>query len=175
MKEAENQKKLTFVLLSLSFLGASLAFTIFPLLILPLEKSLSISHSLAGLLYTIMFVASALGRFTESFGADYLGKDIFIRYPGFLIVVGAMGFALAPTYWLICLSIFLMGLGNGLFLPAGFAAVSELYPEERGKYIGIYDSIFPLSALAAFGVTSIGGCWGAGGSPWVSSGFTYQS
>lgn len=161
MKEAENQKTLTFVLLSLSFLGASLAFTIFPLLILPLEKSLNLSHSLAGLLYTIMFVASALGRFAESFGADYLGKDIFIRYSGFLIVIGATGFALAPSYWLICLSIFLMGLGNGLFLPAGFAAVSELYPEERGKYIGIYDSIFPLSALAAFGVTSIGGILGS--------------
>lgn len=161
MKEPETSKTLRFTLLSLSFLGVSLTFTIFPLLILPLEESLNISHSLAGLIYTIMFIASAVGRFAESFGADQVGKDVFIYYPGYLIVLGAMIFAFAPTYWLVVLGGLFMGLGNGLFIPAGFAAVSELFPDERGKFIGIYDSIFPLSALGAYGVTSIGTLMGS--------------
>lgn len=161
MKESKPSKALQFALISLSFLGVSLTFTIFPLLILPLEKSLHISHSLAGLIYTIMFIASALGRFTESFGADQFGKDVFIYYSGYLIVFGAMVFALAPAYWLLLLGALFMGLGNGLFIPAGFAAVSELFPDERGKFIGLYDSIFPLSALAAYVVTSIGAVLGS--------------
>ncbi|MBS3787607.1 MFS transporter [Candidatus Bipolaricaulota bacterium] len=162
MKEPEASKSLRFTLLSLSFFGVSLTFTIFPLLILPIEESLNISHSLAGLIYTIMFIASAVGRFTESFGADQIGRDVFIYYPGYLIVAGATIFALSPTYWLLVLGALLMGLGNGLFIPAGFAAVSELFPNERGKFIGLYDSIFPLSALGAYAVTSIGtllGSW----------------
>ncbi|MFB6290473.1 MAG: sugar MFS transporter [Candidatus Bipolaricaulia bacterium] len=161
MKDTETSKTLTFTLISLSFLGVSLTFTIFPLLILPLEESLNLSHSLAGLVYTIMFIASAVGRFAESFGADQLGKDVFIYYSGYLIVLGAIIFSLAPTYWLIIMGALLMGLGNGLFIPAGFAAVSELFPDERGKYIGLYDSIFPLSALGAYGVTSIGALLGS--------------
>lgn len=156
MLEKDNTKILSFFLLSLVFLGVALAFTIFPLLILPLEESLDISHGLAGLIYTIMFIASAGGRFLESFGADYFGREIFILYPGFISVLGAIGFALSPSYWLLCFWALLLGVGNGLFLPAGFAAVSDLFPEERGKFIGTYDAIFPLSALAAYGVTSAG-------------------
>lgn len=156
MKDTDPSRTLTFLLISLAFFGVSLAFTIFPLLILPLEESLNISHGLAGLLYTLMFIASAVGRFVESFGADQFGKEVFILYPGFLTVSGTVIFALGPAYWVICLGVLLMGLGNGLFIPAGFAAVSELFPEERGKFIGLYDSIFPLSALGAYGVTSIG-------------------
>lgn len=161
MNKQVESETIIFILLSLSFFGISIAFTVFPLLILPLEESLNISHSLAGLLYTTMFISSGIGRFIESFGADHYGRQIFLLYSGFLTVVGAVGFAVAPTYWLICIGIFLMGLGNGLFIPAGFAAVSDLFPQQRGKFIGLYDSIFPLSALGAYGVTSIGTALGS--------------
>lgn len=161
MTDTNSSKTSKFALISSVFLGVSLAFTIFPLLILPLEKSLQISHGLAGLIYTIMFISSAGGRFIESFGADQFGKDVFILYSGFLTVLGTIIFALGPTYWVISIGAFLMGIGNGLFLPAGFAAVSELFPEERGKFIGLYDAIFPLSALGAYAVTSIGTFFGS--------------
>ncbi|MFW6013010.1 MAG: MFS transporter [Candidatus Bipolaricaulota bacterium] len=144
-----------FVLLSFTFLGVSLSFTAFPLLVLPLEKSLDISHGLAGLLYTIMFIASAAARFVESFAADRYGKEGFLLHPGFLMAAGLLGFAFSPTYWLIAICICIAGLGNGFFIPAGFAAVSELFPKRRGKFIGIYDSIFPLSALAAYGIVTL--------------------
>ena len=148
-------------MLSATFLGVSLGFTIFPLLILPLEKSLNISHSLSGLLYTVMFVASATGRFIESISADYFGKTVFILSSGFLMASASIAVALAPTYSIIAVSVFFMGLGNGLFLPAGFAAVSELFTSQKGKFIGLYDSIFPLSALAAYGVVSVGNFLGS--------------
>lgn len=155
MKDTETSNIVSFSLLSMVFFGASLIITSFPLLTLPLERSLNISHSLAGLLYTILLTANALGKFVESFAADHYGRELFVLYPGFLMVLGMIGFAFSPTYWLISLFIFLAGLGQGLFIPAGFAAVSDLFPDQRGKYVGLYDAIFPLSALGAYGIVRI--------------------
>lgn len=155
MNDTETKKFLDFSLLALLFFGASLTITAFPLLTLPMERSLNISHSLAGLLYTILLAASALGKFVESFAADHYGRKIFVLYPGFLMFLGMIGFALSPTYWLSSIFIFLAGLGQGLFIPAGFAAVSDLFPDQRGKYVGLYDAIYPLSALGAYGITRI--------------------
>ncbi|MBS3792745.1 MFS transporter [Candidatus Bipolaricaulota bacterium] len=155
MKDTETSKILSFFLLALVFFGASLIITSFPLITLPLERTLNISHSLAGLLYTILLSANALGKFVESFAADHYGRELFVLYPGFLMVLGMIGFALSPSYWSVSLFIFLAGLGQGLFIPAGFAAVSDLFPDQRGKYVGLYDAIFPLSALGAYGMVRI--------------------
>ena len=155
MKDKEASKILSFSLLALVFFGASLIITSFPLLTLPLKKSLNISHSLAGALYTILLASNALGKFIESFAADHYGRELFVLYPGFIMVLGMFGFALSPTYWMISTFLFLAGLGQGLFIPAGFAAVSDLFPNQRGKYVGLYDAIFPLSALGAFGMVRI--------------------
>ena len=155
MRETDTVQYLSFSLLALVFFGASLIITSFPLLTLPLERTLKISHSLGGLLYTILLSANALGKFVESFAADHYDRELFVLYPGFLMVLGMVGFALSSSYWSISLFIFLAGLGQGLFFPAGFAAVSDLFPNQRGKYVGLYDAIFPLSALGAYGMVRL--------------------
>lgn len=161
MKEKDTPNLLTFILLCMLFLGVTLTYTIFPLLILPIKEDLNIPNSRVGLLYTLMFVTSAAGKFGESFGADWYGKQGFILYSGFLISVGMAGFALSPTYWLICFSVLLVGLGNGLFTPAGYAIVSELYPKQKGKFLGLYQSVFSISALGAYATVTVGSLLGS--------------
>ncbi|MFB6214973.1 MAG: hypothetical protein ABEI54_03800 [Candidatus Bipolaricaulia bacterium] len=114
MKDTETQKMLSFSLLALVFFGASLIITAFPLLTLPLERTLNISHSLAGLLYTILLAANALGKFVESFAADHYGRELFVLYPGFLMVLGMIDFAFSP--------------GAGFFHSRGICSRFEPFP-----------------------------------------------
>lgn len=156
------EKTKLFVLLALIFFGAALSFTFLPLLLIPLREDLSISNSLAGLLYTVLLVGSGLARFLGGGLASRFGKIALIRSACLLMALGAGFLALAPSYGLALPAALLLGIGNGLYVPNSFSLVSDLFPEKRGRMIGLYDSIFPFSALGAFGMerlSSFTGDW----------------
>lgn len=144
-----------FSLLTLLFLGAALAFTAIPLFILSIEMDLGISHTLAGLLYGFLLAGSALGRFIEGFLVEHYGKVRFILVASFLLIVGFFSLSFAPTYSLVSFAICVIGLGNGLYFPVGYSMVSELFPQRRGRMIGIYDAMFPISGVVAYALNRV--------------------
>ena len=153
---------ISFGLLSAGFLSSSLIITGLPLIILNIESDFAISHSLAGVLITILMTASGLGRFFEGVLVDRKGKIPSILTSGLLFVVGSVGFGFSVNYAMACIFVFFLGLANGFYNPLGFSLVSHIFSDHRGKIIGLYDSVFPISALVAYGVKSLGiylGSW----------------
>ncbi len=146
----------SFILLSAGFLSSSLIITGLPLILLNIESDFSISHGLAGVMITILLLGSALGRFLEGILVDRKGKVPSIVTSGTLFVVGSVGLSLSVSYPMACAFVFFLGLANGFYNPLGFSLVSHIFSDYRGKMVGLYDSVFPLSALAAYGVKSFG-------------------
>ena len=149
-------KWISFSLISAGFLSSSLIITGLPLILLNIESDFSISHSLAGVMITILLTASGLGRFFEGVLVDRKGKIPSIVTSGSLFVVGSLGLSFSLNFTMACVFVFLLGLANGFYNPLGFSLVSRIFPEYRGKMVGLYDSVFPLSALVAYGTKSVG-------------------
>lgn len=137
-------------------MGSSLTITVLPLILLNIESDFSISHGLAGALVTILMTASGVGRFFEGIIVDRNGKVPAILMSGSLFVIGTAGLGFSVNYLMACLFIFIIGLGNGLYSPVGFSLVSHIFSDHRGKMVGFYDSIFPLSALVAYAAKGFG-------------------
>lgn len=153
---------ISFFVLSAGFLSSSLIITGLPLILLNIESEFSISHSLGGILITILMTASGLGRFFEGILVDRKGKVPSIITSGTLFVVGSVGLGFSVNYGMACCFIFVLGLANGFYNPLGFSLVSHIFSDHRGKMVGFYDSVFPISALVAYGVKSFGvylGSW----------------
>ncbi len=144
-----------FVLLSVLFFGAVLSFTALPLFLLSIEQEFSLSHTMAGLLYGFLLGGSAVGRFLEGVLADLWGKIRCVMGAATSTVFGALALSGAPTYGVALIAAAILGVGNGLYVPAGYALVSEFFPERRGRMIGLYDSIFPISGLGAVGLNRL--------------------
>ncbi len=79
--------------------------------------------------------------------SDMLGrKRTFITYT-VIFVAGSVACALAPDiYWLIGARIF-QALGAAGFMPCASGIVSDEFPDDWPRYIGLFSSIFPIGMI----------------------------
>ena len=111
------------------------------------------------LLNATMLGAACLGAFVFGRIADLVGRKRVYWLVAAIMVVAALGSALAPSYWILIGFRFLLGLGVGGDYPVSAVIMTEYANrKDRGRLVGLVFStqalgliIGPLIALALLG------------------------
>jgi MFS family permease len=118
-----------------------------------------LSSGRLSLLNSTMLGAAFLGAFVFGRLADMVGRKRVYWMVAAIMVVGALGSALSPSYWVLIAFRFLLGFGVGGDYPVSAVLMSEYANrKDRGKLVGMVFStqalgliVGPLIALALLG------------------------
>jgi MFS family permease len=95
-----------------------------------------LSASQAGGVLTALWALNGLGRYPGGRLADRLShKTVLVSSLG-LATVGCGALMVSGSYPMVLLSVATIGLGAGLYYPAGIAQLSTLFSERRGRALG---------------------------------------
>ncbi|MFI5063297.1 MAG: MFS transporter [Streptosporangiales bacterium] len=111
------------------------------------------------LLNATMLGAAFVGAFMVGRAADLVGRKRVYWLVAAIMVVGALGSALAPSYWVLIFFRFVLGFGVGGDYPVSAVLMSEYANrKDRGRLVGMVFStqalgliVGPLIALALLG------------------------
>ena len=111
------------------------------------------------LLNATMLGAAFVGAFVVGRAADLFGRKRVYWLVAAIMVVGALGSALAPSYWVLIFFRFVLGFGVGGDYPVSAVLMSEYATrKDRGRLVGMVFStqalgliVGPLIALALLG------------------------
>ena len=118
-----------------------------------------LSSGRLALLNSTMLAAAFLGAFVFGRLADVVGRKRVYWVVAAIMIVGALGSALSPSYWVLIAFRFLLGFGVGGDYPVSAVLMSEYANrKDRGKLVGMVFStqalgliVGPLIALALLG------------------------
>ena len=118
-----------------------------------------LSSGRLALLNSTMLAAAFLGAFVFGRLADVVGRKRVYWMVAAIMIVGALGSALSPSYWVLIAFRFLLGFGVGGDYPVSAVLMSEYANrKDRGKLVGMVFStqalgliVGPLIALALLG------------------------
>jgi MFS transporter, PHS family, inorganic phosphate transporter len=118
-----------------------------------------LSSGQLAVLNSTMLAAACLGAFVFGRYADVVGRKRVYWLVAAIMIAGALGSALAPSFWVLIAFRFLLGFGVGGDYPVSAVMVSEYANrKDRGKLVGMVFGtqalglvIGPLIALALLG------------------------
>jgi PHS family inorganic phosphate transporter-like MFS transporter len=124
-----------------------------------ISKDWNLSSSHLAVLNSIMLGAAFVGAFVFGRYADVVGRKRVYWLVAAIMIVGALGSALAPSFWVLIAFRFVLGFGVGGDYPVSAVMVSEYANrKDRGKLVGMVFGtqavgliIGPLIALALLG------------------------
>ena len=124
-----------------------------------ITKDWTLSSGKLALLNSTMLAAACLGAFVFGRFADLIGRKRVYWLVAAIMVVGALGSALSPSYWVLIAFRFVLGFGVGGDYPVSAVMVSEYANrKDRGKLVGMVFGtqalgliIGPLIALSLLG------------------------
>ena len=127
-----------------------------------IKQEWHLSSSRLALLNSTMLGAAFLGALVFGRFADLFGRKRVYWMVAAIMVVGALGSALSPSYWVLIAFRFLLGFGVGGDYPVSAVLMSEYANrKDRGKLVGMVFStqalgliVGPLIALALLGAGS---------------------
>lgn len=91
-----------------------------------------------GLLNTMTFTATALGRIVTGIVADRVGRRRMLVVNLLVFALGSLLCALAPAYWVLLLARFIVGFGLGGEIAVAVVMVSEYFStRHRGTAVGL--------------------------------------
>ncbi len=129
--------------LLLSSIGGSSASVAFPVMISDLQTSLIVAGFVLSAYQLVVTVVMALARKIT----DMLGKRAaFITFTA-LFSAGSVLCALAPNIYVLIGARVIQALGGGGFMPCAAGIVSDEFPENRQRFIGLFSSIFPIGMI----------------------------
>jgi PHS family inorganic phosphate transporter-like MFS transporter len=127
-----------------------------------------LSSGRLALLNSTMLAAAFLGAFVFGRLADLVGRKRVYWMVAAIMIVGALGSALSPSYWVLIAFRFLLGVGVGGDYPVSAVLMSEYANRrDRGKLVGMVFStqalgliVGPLIALTLLGAgASVNVAW----------------
>ncbi len=124
-----------------------------------IAKEWNLSSGRLALLNSTMLAAAFLGAFVVGRFADTSGRKRVYWMVAAIMIAGAVGSALSPTFWVLIAFRFLLGFGVGGDYPVSAVLMSEYANrKDRGKLVGMVFGtqalgliIGPLVALALLG------------------------
>ena len=93
-------------------------------------------------LIAVTSVMPLMGNLSDGFGR----KKIFL-ISLILFTVSSLACGLAPNIYSLVAFRFLQGVGGASFLPTAAGIVSDQFPENRERAIGLFTSIFPIGGI----------------------------
>lgn len=129
--------------LLLSSIGGSSASVAFPVMITDLETSLIMAgFVLSGYQLVVTVIMALAGKITEILGK----RSAFIIFTA-LFSIGSVLCGLAPNIYVLIGARIIQALGGGGFMPCAAGIVSDEFPENRQRFIGLFSSIFPIGMI----------------------------
>jgi MFS family permease len=124
-----------------------------------IAKEWNLASGRLALLNAAMLGAAFLGAFAFGRFADLAGRKRVYWVVAVIMIAGAVGSALSPSYWVLIAFRFLLGLGVGGDYPVSAVLMSEYANrKDRGRLVGLVFStqalgliVGPLVALALLG------------------------
>ena len=124
-----------------------------------IAKEWNLSSGKLALLNSTMLAAAFLGALVFGRFADVAGRKRVYWMVAAIMVVGALGSALAPSFWILIVFRFVLGFGVGGDYPVSAVMMSEYANrKDRGKLVGMVFGtqalgliVGPLIALALIG------------------------
>ncbi len=141
------RRYLIFVSVGLSLLMSSIDTTVVAVAFPYLIKDLGTNILWAAWTISIYFIAVTTamplaGKLSDSFGH----KKIFLTSL-ILFTASSLACGLAPNIYTLVAFRFLQGIGGACFLPTASGIVSDYFPENRERSIGLFSSIFPIGGI----------------------------
>lgn len=147
----------TFTMVTLfGSLGRLVLSPLLPTIIADLE----ISRAAAGVGLTVLWAFTALAQFPGGRLSDGLSRKTMLLAGLGANVVGFSMLALSSGYNQLVISLAVVGVGTGLFIPAKYLVLTELFVERRGRAFGVNSAAAEiggvLASVAAVGVLALG-------------------
>ncbi len=115
----------------------------------------SIREGTAGLVVTLAWLGSASPRLPTGWLLTRTTRTRVVLLSGAMLTIGAIGVALAPDVRLLMLAAFCVGISSGVYFIAANPFISELFPNNVGRVLGIHGMASQLSAVAAAPVVTV--------------------
>jgi EmrB/QacA subfamily drug resistance transporter len=93
-------------------------------------------------LVAVASVMPLMGKLSDSFGRKKVFLISLILFTGSSLACG-----LAPNIYTLVAFRFLQGIGGASFLPTAAGIVSDHFPENRERAIGLFTSIYPIGGI----------------------------
>ena len=138
---------------------------VFPVLFPAIRADLDIGLSTLGVLYTLLWVAYAVGQFPGGIVADRFGDRNTLVASTAVTAVTVLAIGLAVNAFLLAVGMVLFGLATALYGPVRFTVLSGIYDEYEGTAIGITQAAGQLgNALLPVGASAVAAylTWQAG-------------
>jgi EmrB/QacA subfamily drug resistance transporter len=141
------RRYLIFLSVSLGLLMSSIDSTVVAVAFPDLIQDLGTNVLWAAWTISIYLVAATsvmplMGNLSDSFGRKRVYLISLLLFTG-----SSFACALAPNIHVLVAFRFLQGIGGASFLPTAAGIVSDQFPENRERAIGLFTSIFPIGGI----------------------------
>lgn len=168
---AESGRRLL-VAASLGYGSVFLGLALVPPLLPAISDELGIAPLGAGVALSVLWGLRALLQYPSGLVSDHLSRKTVLVAGVGLALAGSGLLAAARTYPGFLLAMAVVGVGNGLYPPAGIALVSERFAGRHGGSLGVLIGTADLAGAAAGGLAVVvlaAGRWRAGFIPVVGA------
>lgn len=139
-----------------------------PALYTVLEKSLDLSYAQLGWISFALNMTSSVLQPVVGTYTDRTSKPYMLPFGMGLSLLGMVGIALAPSFWVVLIAVLFIGFGSAIFHPEGSRVVYFAAGGKRGFAQSVYQvggnagsSLAPLMTLFVFvPLGQIGALWG---------------
>lgn len=142
------RRRLFGTLVALVFLE-NLARIVFAPLLEPIMATYSVGPGRAGFVATLVWLGGALPRIPIGYLLTRIPRHHVILASGFCLAIAAAAAGFAPTFALLSIAAFAMGLATGGYYIAANPLISELYPDRVGRALGTHHTSGQLAAVVA--------------------------
>lgn len=127
------------ILLSVSagwFLSIGVRF-VYPSLLPFIREEFGIGLTIAGLLWSVLWVAYAVGQFPGGVLGDRLGEGNILVVSTLVSTAALVAVATSVHVWLLFLGTFAFGFATALYGPTRFTIFSDVYSTRAGTAVGV--------------------------------------
>ncbi|MFU8795413.1 MAG: MFS transporter [Dethiobacteria bacterium] len=137
-----------FLLNGVIFFFQALTKNLYPPMLVPLREAFLIDNAQAGLLVTLVFFGYALARYPSGVIADQIGCTRTILIGSCAMVISFIGVAFSPSYPLLALMTFILGVSSGIYVTAGYTLAVIIGSRKRATAAtGAFETFGILSSV----------------------------
>lgn len=121
-----------------------------------IEDEFTISHALAGSIFTFLSIGFTITLLLSAFLAPRIGYKKCIALGFLILAVSMFGLKCAVTFTSLALVAFFIGLGAGFYIPSAIPLLTEIFEtKDWGKVIAFHDTGASFSVLSVPVLTAI--------------------
>ena len=116
-----------------------------------LTKEFSLTPVMLGNLTSSMAVGALVGALAGGYYTDKIGRLRMFYFNLLFFVVAALAAAFAPSYELLMVCRFLMGIGVGMDFPVAMAFIADFSSSYgKAKWVGMWQGVWYIAAICSF-------------------------